>query len=43
METNNSVKYSQKALVIRQILYVKIVLVWVATNGHCYMKIAAIF
>ena len=42
MEKNKdkSVSYSQEALVIRQILYVKIVQVQVATNGHCFVKTA---
>ena len=45
METNKDkiVNYSEEMLVIREILYTKIVQVWVTTNGHCFVKIAAIF
>lgn len=45
METNKdkSVNYSQEAPVVIQILYVEIVLVWLTTNGLCFVKKAAIF
>ena len=45
METKKDdiVKYNKETLEIKQMLYVKIVQVWVTTNGHCFVKIAAIF
>ena len=45
METNKNriVKHGKEALVIRQTFYVTIVQMWVTTNDHCFVKIAAVF
>ena len=39
---DKSVKYSPETLVTRGIWYAEIVQVWVATTGHCFVKVAAV-